>query len=104
MPANAGVQLGAGWSSSQRVKKIASFTATATSTQLENDAVACGVLVIADATAGCYVGIGDAAQADADTVELAVGGSIYLHGVAPSRVWIKRVGASNTTVRYVTYV
>jgi hypothetical protein len=104
MPLNAGLQGGAGWSSSQRVKKVASKAATATSVQLEDDSVACGTLVIADATAGAFVGVGDAAVADADCVELALGGAFYFHGVAPNRIYVKRVGATNTTVRYVTYV
>jgi hypothetical protein len=107
MTANAGYVVGTGSSSSQRVKKIGSKASiAATYVQLENDSFACGVFIVNDlASTTMFVAVGDSAPADdAGSIDLAAGGSVYLHSVVPSRVWLKRSGASSCTARYITYV
>jgi hypothetical protein len=109
MTANAGHVVGTGSSSTSRVKKIGSKASIAgTYVQLENDSFACGVFLVHDAgtSTTLFVAVGDSAPADDNgSIDLAIGGSIYLHLMVPSRVWVKRSSGSNTvTVRYITYV
>lgn len=109
MAGSVNIQLGAGSSPSQKVKKIGTVSGVQSSyVQLENDVDACGVLVIHDSGAGngLYVYVGDSAPGtDTNSVDVGLTGAIYLHNVYPARVWVKRsTGSSSSTVKYITYV
>jgi len=109
MAGSVNIQLGAGSSPSQKVKKIGTVTGiTGTYVQLENDVNACGVLVIHDSGSGTglFVCVSDSAPAnDLNSVDVGLTGAIYLHNVYPARVWVKRsTGASSITAKYITYV
>lgn len=115
MPANAGYLLGAGWSPSLRVKSIksASFTdadgwVAFSSLGAKPDPMMCGLQITFDTGAAATLAIAYADAAPAigvytDSVQLDLGGSIYLHNVNPAKVFLARTAVGTTTIEYVTY-
>lgn len=92
-----------------RVKKISSKGSIAgTYLQLDTDSFACGTLVVHDAGASTtlFVAVSESAPADdTGSLDLALGGAVYLHNVTPNRVWVKRSSGTNAvTARYIVYV
>jgi hypothetical protein len=113
MPAGTGYVVGVGRSSSQRVKSFGSFSLTNVGKFVNlasvESGLSCGAfLVFEDGSAAALaVAHQDDAPADADytnTIQLDLGGSIYLHNVNPNKVWVARTATGTTTVRYVIYV
>lgn len=92
-----------------RIKKISSLGSIAgTYLQLDTDSFACGTLVVCDAGSSgtMFVAVSDSAPTgDTGSLDLALGGAVYLHNVTPNRVWVKRsTGANAMTARYIVYV
>lgn len=115
MPANAGYVLGAGWSPSLRVKSIGSGSFTNADGWVDfatvagkTDSMMCGLQLTFDSASGANLAIAYADVAPAtgvytDSVQLDLGGSIYLHNVDPAKVFLARTASGTTTVKYVVY-